>query len=124
VLIRNNEFGDCCYGASEWGRAVIDIDPEIADPHGNPECFHRNIRIEGNRFSTFDTGILFARSVDGLTFTENTVHRTESYPILRRKKTLLTFEVCRSIDVQENYMDGKIHEKIADMVSADRRLEI
>jgi hypothetical protein len=112
VLIRNNEFGDCCYGASEWGRAVIDIDPEIADPHGNPECFHRNIRIEGNRFFTFDTGILFARSVDGLTFTENTVHRTESYPMLHRRDTLLTFEACSGVKVHDNSVDRTVAEHL------------
>ncbi|MGE4490363.1 MAG: right-handed parallel beta-helix repeat-containing protein [Kiritimatiellales bacterium] len=112
VLIRRNTFGDCCYGPIEWGRAVIDIDPEIADPHGNPDCFHRGIRIENNRFSTFDTGILYARSVDGITFIGNTIHRTKNYPALRRMNALLTFEACRSMDVHGNQMDAGIPDPL------------
>jgi hypothetical protein len=111
VLIRNNEFGDCCYGAPYWGRAVIDIDPEIADPQKNPDCFHRNIRIENNRFFTFDTGILFARSVDGLVFSGNTVRRTDSYPPTGRMNEPLTFEACRNVQVHDNNFDDSIPEK-------------
>lgn len=114
VLIRNNEFGDCCYGAPAWGRAVIDIDPEISNPWKNPDCFHRNIRIENNKFSTFDVGILFARSVDGITFAGNTIRRTNSYPMISRTKELLTFEACRNIKVGENNVDSSIdHELVA-----------
>ena len=111
VLIRNNEFGDCCYGAPYWGRAVIDIDPEIAAPRENPDCFHRNIRIENNRFFTFDTGILFARSVDGLVFSGNTVRRTDSYPPTGRMNEPLTFEACRNVQVHDNHLDDSIPEK-------------
>jgi hypothetical protein len=112
VLIRNNEFGDCCYGPKPWGRTVIDIDPEIPHPWKISECFHRNIRIENNRFCTFDIGILFARSVDGITFSGNTVRRTKSYPMVRRMNELLTFEACRNIRVQENDIDSSISEKL------------
>ncbi|MFA5688194.1 MAG: right-handed parallel beta-helix repeat-containing protein [Kiritimatiellales bacterium] len=108
VLIRNNEFGDCCYGIPEWGRAVIDINPEIAVPEKNPECFHRNIRIENNQFFSFDTGILFARSVDGIRFAGNTIRRTESYPPLGRMRAMLTFEACRNIDVADNNVNGSL----------------
>jgi hypothetical protein len=112
VLIRNNDFGDCCYGALAWGRAVIDIDPEISNPWNNPDCFHRNIRIENNRFFTFDVGILFARSVDGIHFTGNTVRRTEGYPMTARMDALLTFEACRGIEVAENNIDEEISEEL------------
>ena len=112
VLIRNNEFGDCCYGSKQWGRSVIDIDPELPDAAGNPECFHRNIQIENNRFFTFDTGILFARSVDGISFTNNIIRRTDSYPPVRRMKEQLTFEACRNIHVAGNNVDESIKEKL------------
>ncbi|MFA5688279.1 MAG: hypothetical protein WC959_03925 [Kiritimatiellales bacterium] len=99
VVIRNNEFGDCCYGPAEWGKAVIDIDPEIADPWKNPECFHRNIRIENNSFCTFDTGILYARSVDGLTFNNNTVTLSHSYPAAGRLPANIVLDACRNMNV-------------------------
>ncbi len=112
VLIRNNEFGDCCYGPKQWGRAVIDIDPEISNSWKKPECFHRNIRIENNRFFTFDVGILYARSVDGVAFSGNKIRRTESYPMTRRMGELLTFEACRNIRVRDNDVDASINEKL------------
>jgi hypothetical protein len=105
VLICNNEFGDCCFGSPEWGRAVIDIDPEISNPWKNQECFHRNIRIENNRFFTFDAGILFARAVDGITFKNNAIRRTDTYAPVGRTRAALTFEACRNIDVGGNNLD-------------------
>ena len=101
VLIRNNEFGDCCYGSPVWGRAAIDIDPEIESPHGNAACFHSNIRIENNRFCTFDVGILFARSVNGLVFRGNTIRRTNSYPPTGRMKRPLVIEACENVEIEE-----------------------
>ena len=112
VLIRNNEFGDCCFGPELWGRTVIDIDPEIPAPLDNPECFHRNIRIENNRFSTFDTGILFARSVEGITFVGNTIRRTDSYPMLHRTAALLTLEACRDVMLHDNHIEPPIEEEL------------
>lgn len=108
VTIRNNEFGDCCFGAPEWGRAVIDIDPEIFNPWGNLKCFHQNICIENNRFFTFDIGILFARSVDGIAFKNNTVRRTDTYEPIGRATAALTFEACRHIDVADNNVDDSL----------------
>lgn len=101
VLIRNNDFGDCCYGCLVWGRAVIDIDPEISKPWKMRECFHRNIRIENNRFSTFDSGILFARSVDGLVFRGNTIRRSDSYPPTGCMQEPIMIEACENVDVEE-----------------------
>ena len=118
VLIRNNEFGDCCYGPIGWGRAVIEIDPEILDPEGTPECFHQNIRIENNRFCTFDVGILFARSVEGLTFSDNTISRTSSYPMTHRMGELLTFECCENIRISDNKVDTSISEPLCSDLNA------
>lgn len=116
VLIRSNEFGDCCYGPKQWGRAVIDIDPEIGVLGKNLECFHRNIRIEKNLFFTFDVGILFARSVDGILFTDNTIRRTENYPVTYRMRELLTFEACRNIQVLNNNIDEAISEPLLESI--------
>jgi len=111
VLIRNNHFGDCCYGDLPWGRAVIDIDPEIPSPLGNGDCFHRNIRIENNTFCTFDAGIIFARSVDGIRFSGNTLQHTDSYPNTGRNSAVLTFKECRHIDVKDNNADDFLYEE-------------
>ena len=102
VTIRGNEFGDCCYGPEAWGRAVIDIDPEISNPWKNRECFHRNIRIEDNTFRTFDRGILYARSVDGLVFRNNTVEPSDTYSETGRMNARITLDACRNIIIDES----------------------
>ena len=102
VLIRDNEFGECCFGDLPWGFSVIDIDPEIAEPEKNEICFHRNIRIENNRFATSDKGVLFARSVDGLTFSGNSIRQTGYYPLSDRNLEAITLEACKSVVIEEN----------------------
>ncbi len=96
VSIRNNRFGDCCFSSPEWGRSVISIDPEIEPKNLREACFHHNIRIEGNTFSTFDLSLLFARSVDGLTFTGNRVRRTRAYPQIQPNSDPVRLEGCRN----------------------------
>lgn len=71
-----------------------------------------NIRIENNRFFTFDVGILYARSVDGIRFAGNTVRRTASYPATRRMDHPLTFEACRNIEVEDNHVGEHIMEPL------------
>ncbi len=101
VLIRDNDFGECCYGSPSWGHSVIDIDPEILEPEKNEACFHQNIRIEDNRFATSGKGILFARSVEGLRFTGNTIEPTGFYPE-RSVTHAVTLEACQSVEIAEN----------------------
>jgi len=52
----------------QFTSAIISIYPEIPDLDGQKKYFHSGIRIENNEFETFDIPILYAKSVDGLTF--------------------------------------------------------
>ena len=73
VLIRNNIFDRCNYMAAATGRAVIDIAPEIDPASGGP-AYHRNIRIENNRFYGPRCGaddLVRADSVDDLLVRDN-----------------------------------------------------
>ena len=68
VTIRGNVFGAACLSSPyQFGEGVISILPEIPKPDP-PFPFHRNIRIEGNEFHPSDYPVLYAKSVDGLTF--------------------------------------------------------
>ena len=78
VTIRHNHFDNCNYGV--WGRAAIDICPEIAPEHRVGTYFHRNITIENNTFDVFDPRLLHAHCVDGLVFRDNTVRLSTAYP--------------------------------------------
>lgn len=98
ILIQNNEFRDCLY--CDRDSAVIDIDPEIEElGHGH---YHHHIRIENNQFHTFDTPILYARSVDGLVFKENTITKTETYVPWRSSKSAIEVIDCVNVEVQKN----------------------
>lgn len=108
VLIRGNTFGNCCYGPQEWGRAVIDIDPEIEDPWSLERPYHRNIVIRDNSFKTYDNGILFARSVEGLEFSGNRIDSTGDYTPQGRLPALVNVEACRDLVIKNNLIDPAI----------------
>jgi hypothetical protein len=99
VTIRGNVFRDCLYGTEHWGPAVITIRPQIMDFDAWGEtCMHANITIEDNRFETFDEPLLYACSVDGLTFRNNAVVRTDTHPAWRQsQREALVTERCRKV---------------------------
>ena len=78
VTIRNNHFDNCNYGV--WGRACIDVCPEIAPEHRAGTIYHRNIRIEGNTFNVFDPRLLTGHCIRGLTISGNEIRPTTAYP--------------------------------------------
>jgi hypothetical protein len=102
VIIRGNEFGEACLSSPyQFGEGVISILPEIPKPElGLP--FHRNIRIEGNTFRPSDFPVLYAKSVDGLTFSGNRIVRSRYFEPYHPRKATLTFEMCRAVRVERN----------------------
>ncbi|MDF2726388.1 MAG: hypothetical protein K0Q59_6066, partial [Paenibacillus sp.] len=102
VTIRHNRFLSCNTCCPDWGRAVIDIDPEIAEPEAHGGCFHRNIRIEDNRFETFDIGLVYGHSIDGFSFRNNRVVRTDDYPMHRHMKQAIQLKAVRNVDISDN----------------------
>ncbi|PXA04434.1 hypothetical protein DDZ13_07845 [Coraliomargarita sinensis] len=99
VFISRNRFGDCCYGAPEWGRACIDIDPEIKNSKTNLACYHRNIRIEDNEFATSESSLLFARSVQNLKFLRNMVGPSGNDPADSNKTQAVVTEGCLDTEI-------------------------
>lgn len=71
VLIENNTFIDCGYtGGPE--NAVIALHPSntiINKKHP----VHRNVRISGNTFVTWGNPLLYAKSTEGLVFSDNEI---------------------------------------------------
>ncbi|WP_409346194.1 hypothetical protein [Paenibacillus sp. MBLB4367] len=107
VTIRGNEFLDCNHCCPDWGRAVIDIDPEIERPEAHEACYHRNILIENNVFATFDTGIVYGRSVDGITFAGNVIKRSDSYPVHNVMPYPIQLHACKNVTISSNqFADG------------------
>ena len=78
VTIRNNHFDNCNYGV--WGRACIDICPEIAPEHRAGAIYHRNIRIENNVFDVFDPRLVAGYCIQGLTIAGSEIRPSAAYP--------------------------------------------
>jgi len=102
VCIEGNTFGNCCYGPRPWGRTAIDIDPEIKDPWSAEACYHRNIKVTGNTFRSSHAGLLYARSVEGITFSDNRIEGGHSVERTHQMESRLTFDACRDIRVAGN----------------------
>ena len=73
VLVRHNIFRDCGHNLSQE-YSTIAIAPENHELTTVP--VHRNIRIDSNGFYSDRPPVLSARSVDGLSFTGNTIFYT------------------------------------------------
>lgn len=108
VTIRRNEFRYPCNSSLyQFCEAVISIDPEIPEPDVRYP-YHRNIHIEGNTFHLFDYPILYARSVDGLTFMDNRLIRNTTYAPYHYRKEGITLEYCRNVRIGRNQVEGDV----------------
>ena len=108
VLIRNNTFHyPCMSSVYQFCEAVISIFPEIPKPDIRYP-FHSNIRIENNKFYLFDYPILYAKSVDGLSFTNNTLIRDTTYQPFHYRKDGITLDACRKVIISGNRTEGNV----------------
>ncbi len=103
VLIENNEFTDLCNTSPyQFCEGIISIYPEIPVLNENTPQYHKNIRIINNRFHPFDYSVLFARSVDGLTFENNTITRSTRFEPYHSRRYTFSFEACKKVSVNNN----------------------
>jgi len=109
VLIENNEFTDLCNTSSyQFCEGIISIFPIIPEFNKNTPQFHRNIRIKNNRFNPFDYPVLYAKSVDGISFENNLVNRSYRFKPYHRRKFTFSFEGCKNITIQNNTFSNDI----------------
>lgn len=102
ITIRNNEFRSPCNSSPyQFCKAIISIFPEIPIADSlNP--YHRNIRIEDNTFNPSDYPILYAKSVDGLSFKNNAISRSYDYEPWHSQKNSFVFDACKNIEISGN----------------------
>ena len=99
LVIRNNIFGDCCYGGRQM--SVIEI---FSDSKGEVSIFE-NISIENNEFNSFDASILSASRVKGLVFTGNTITTSGNYEPLHPESPVIMIEDSKDVLIENNIMD-------------------
>ena len=101
VVIRKNHFINALTNMFQFTNAVISIYPEIPALEKQEKYFHGGkkgaIRIEDNVFETFDEPILYAKSVNGLVFKNNTIKKnTEFKPFHWNKKRVFLERVINA----------------------------
>lgn len=104
VIIRKNRFVNALTNMFQFTNAVISIYPEIPDLklqqkyfHGGPEG---GIVIEENEFDTFDAPILYAKSVDGLIFRNNTIRMNTEYKPFHWNKSRFLLERVTNVQIE------------------------
>ena len=109
VLIQKNVFTELCNTSSyQFCEGIISIYPEIPTLDKNTPCFHKNIMITGNEFHPFDYPVLFARSVEGISFSNNTLTRSTRFEAYHNRKFTYSFEACKNISISGNTYNGDI----------------
>lgn len=104
-VIRNNIFENCLFGV--WGQAVIDVMAGIREDKETAR-YNRNILIENNTFRVFDDyTLLNVYSVDGLTWRNNTVERTNAYPETTKKGKPFVVSYSDNVEIDdERYQEN------------------
>lgn len=105
VIIRKNRFVNALTNLFQFTNAVISIYPEISDLKGQQQYFHGGpeggIVIEDNEFETFDAPILYAKSVDGLVFRNNTIKLNTEYKPFHPNRNRFWLERVTNVTIAE-----------------------
>lgn len=105
VIIRKNRFVNALTNLFQFTNAVISIYPEIPDLKGQQQYFHGGpeggIVIEDNKFETFDAPILYAKSVDGLVFRNNTIKLNTEYKPFHPNRNRFWLERVTNVTIAE-----------------------
>lgn len=109
VIIKNNIFTELCNTSSyQFCEGIISIYPEIPVLNAETPQFHKNIRIENNEFHPFDFPVLFARSVDGISFSNNAITRSNRFEPYHKRKYTFSFEACRNAVLTGNTFSADV----------------
>ena len=105
VMIRKNRLVNALTNLFQFTNAVISIYPEIPDLKGQQQYFHGGpeggIVIEDNEFETFDAPILYAKSVDGLVFRNNTIKLNTEYKPFHPNRNRFWLERVANVTIAE-----------------------
>ncbi len=111
VIIRGNTFINSLTNMFQFTNAIISIYPEIPNLKEQTKFFHggngaKGVVIENNIFETFDAPIVYAKSLDGLTFTNNTIKHNEDYKPFHWNNAPFLFERVTNITIDNNNFDN------------------
>lgn len=94
IVIRRNRFINALTSRYQFTNAVISIYPEIPELKNQRNYYHNRISIENNLFDTFDTPLVYAKSVHHLIFRNNKVKKNSEFPpFLNNTQPIITERV-------------------------------
>lgn len=106
VVIRKNTFVNSLTNMFQFTNAIISIYPEIPNLKDQKKFFHGgkpdSILIEENLFKTFDNPIVYAKSIDGLTFRKNRIEKNSDYPAFHWNQNSFLLERATNVKIEEN----------------------
>lgn len=111
VLIQNNHFINSLTNLFQFTEAIISIYPEISDLAGQRQYFHGGdgvpgVVIQNNVFETFDHPILYAKSINGLKFTDNIIRHNNDYPAFHRNRFTFKLQHTKNVVIEDNDFQG------------------
>lgn len=110
VIIRGNRFVNSLTNMFQFTNAIISIYPEIPHLASQTKYFHggkgKGVVIEGNLFDTFDSPIVYAKSLDGLLFRGNRVIQNNDYKPFHWNTHRFLFERVKNAVIKDNDFDG------------------
>jgi len=113
VMVRRNKFLDTNMGP--YGQGSISILYPVEETKGGDYFNAHNIRIEDNSFELFQKPLLYAASVDGLSFRHNRVLFNRDYPAsLPADAPVFSLSHTRCIDVSQNTLQHIDHSSTSD----------
>ena len=105
VVVRHNRFLDPNMGL--YGQGSILISYPIDEAKGGDTFNAHNIRIEDNSFEQFQHPLLYATSVDGLSFTHNRILFNHDYPASSPADApVFSLNHTQCVDVSQNVLQS------------------
>ena len=118
LIIENNKFVNNLYGGNKQAILLIDPEQEVTENKDGGGYYHKDIIIRNNEFHTFDAPVLYAISVDGLTFHSNKVIQSNAYKPIFPNEPNLKIMHCKDVTVKDNthkLLTGKYTELSLDI---------
>jgi len=107
LVIRNNTFLDSGYHSPK-GAALI----RLGAAKSTDAMVFDKLVIQGNRFRTFDPTILSATRVGSLVFANNTIMKSDTYPVLNPDNPILRITRCDEVVIEDNTFDTPFGNKL------------
>ncbi|WP_321371902.1 right-handed parallel beta-helix repeat-containing protein [uncultured Draconibacterium sp.] len=112
VKVFDNTFNSYCNSSTySLCEAIISVFPSIPKINEQSLPYHKNISIQNNRFYPFDIPLIYALSVDGLVFQNNTINKSSDISPFHDRQYNFSFEYCKNIKVTNNIFSDDIEGK-------------